>query len=119
MAKATLFEATKNSVVIEGVVVRDGLTKGQAKTLALRLNGRVEEATKDFKPTSREQKFSVHFEGDFDFTTYEEGTIYTNKDIVDEVKSFFKGFDPVEGDYVDPKVKVKVNKLYDKQVPND
>jgi hypothetical protein len=127
MAKIQMFEATSNAVVIKGVVngenatiiIRDGLLKEQAKMLARRLNSNAQEDAAEYKPTRREQKFKVHFEGDFEFTSYiDADEFYTNQDVIQTVRESLEDVQLVEEDYDAPKIKVSVKKLYDKQVPN-
>jgi hypothetical protein len=127
MAKVTLFEAEKGSVtLLDGdnyIIVRDGLTPKQAASMAARLNREVSESDKILKPTRREQKFMVHADVDVEFTTMEDADefdgFYSAKEVETQVKEYLQNFDELEGEYDEPVVKVKVTKVYDKQVPNE
>ena len=125
--KTTVFEATKSAVVINEetgtVVVRDGLTPKQAKQLAAQLTRQASDA-EEYKPTRREQKFIVKYEGEFEFTSMEDAEefngLYTASEMQKNVKDYLSDMDPVEGVYDTSKnVKVTVTKVYDKQVPNE
>lgn len=129
MSRIMLFEAKHGAVTVTdkeldvAVIVRDDLTKDQAIVLANRLNN--EARTTEFKPTRREQKFTVHFEGDFEVTSFEdldEDDFYSVSQLKDEVDASLVSTldDSVDNGSVDKlKVKVTVKKVYDKQVPND
>ncbi len=120
--KATVEILSENG---ELVVIREDLTFGQAKAMAARLNGIVTTAEKEYKPTRREQKFSIHFEGDVEITSCDDaeefGAFYSAASLKKSIRDWFESdFEPpVEGMYDSPKTKVTVTKVYDKQVPNE
>jgi hypothetical protein len=130
MAKVTLFEVQKTAngkadVILLAdpddpiVVVRGGLLPNQADILARRLNSISQSDAQEFKPTRREQKFTIHFEGDFELTSFEDADEFYNiQQIIRDVKDSLEELEPVEGIQDGLKVKVNVKKLYDKQVPN-
>lgn len=124
MATAQLFTARKSAVVIETengetIIIRDGLTKAQAKTMAARLNN--EATDQDLKPTKREAKYAVHFEGDFECSTDDEyDDIPSIADLKADVKETLESCNWIDIQWVSKeKFTVTVKKLYDKQVPNE
>lgn len=127
MSMVKLFVAAKNGVFC-GVfcgreLVRGGLTEGQAKIFAQRLNSLSEDMGRGCKPTRREQKFSIHAELDLEITSMRDAEEFEDFYRVSEIKTALRqeleNIEPVGGVYGTPKTKIVVTTVYDKQVPND